>query len=196
MYAETVDKDHEYMQAFEKVATVHQTNFSFAISQRNPGIQKQLGDFFNVEPMDFPTVRVMTPTQEKYKFEKEPGTEMTQKQLKKFLDDILEGKAEHLQYRKSQKAPKKNDKPVKRIVGDTFKSMVLEEEKAVFVMIFAPWCKHCKALKPTWEQLAADVQGVSDLMIAKFDGDANEAKGLHFESYPTLYYYPKGNKMG
>lgn len=31
-------------------------------------------------------------------------------------------------------------------------------------------------------------------MIAKFDGDSNEAKGLNFEKFPTLIYFPKANK--
>jgi len=60
-------------------------------------------------------------------------------------------------------------------------------------MIFAPWCKHCKSLKPIWEELAVAYQDVSDLMIAKFDGDSNDAPGLTFESFPTLYYFPKGD---
>lgn len=62
-------------------------------------------------------------------------------------------------------------------------------------MIFAPWCAHCKKIKPTWEELAVSYINNPELMIAKIDGDTNEAKGLVFESFPTLIYYPKGNKL-
>lgn len=61
-------------------------------------------------------------------------------------------------------------------------------------MVFAPWCKHCKALKPIWEELALANEGVSDLMIAKIDGDTNEARGLSFEKFPTLFYFAKDDK--
>ena len=62
-------------------------------------------------------------------------------------------------------------------------------------MIFAPWCAHCKKFKPTWEELAVSYINNPELMIAKIDGDTNEAKGLTFDSFPTLIYYPKGNKL-
>ena len=61
-------------------------------------------------------------------------------------------------------------------------------------MIFAPWCAHCKKVIPVWEELAVSYINNPELMIAKIDGDTNEAKGLVFESFPTLIYYPKGNK--
>lgn len=33
-----------------------------------------------------------------------------------------------------------------------------------------------------------------ELIIAKIDGTKNEVQGLVVEGYPTLYYYPKGDK--
>ena len=82
------------------------------------------------------------------------------------------------------------------IVGTNFERIVNDPTKDVFVKYYAPWCGHCKALAPTWEELAESVSSVDDLVIAKFDATANEVAGLQIRGYPTLKFYPKDNKAG
>jgi len=66
----------------------------------------------------------------------------------------------------------------------------------VLVKYYAPWCGHCKALAPVWDQLGEDTKDIEDLVIAKFDATANEVAGVDIRGYPTLKYYPKDNKAG
>ena len=37
---------------------------------------------------------------------------------------------------------------------------------------------------------------MDDMIIAKMDGTANEVKGLQYGGFPTVKFYPKGNKEG
>jgi thioredoxin domain-containing protein 5 len=60
-----------------------------------------------------------------------------------------------------------------------------------FVMFYAPWCGHCKSLKPTWAELAAlPAEERGDVLFAKADctGPAySTCKQFGVKGYPTLY---------
>jgi len=61
--------------------------------------------------------------------------------------------------------------------------------KTVFVKFFAPWCGHCKALKPDWDKLMAEFEGSSTQLVADVDCTA-EGEPLcsenGVEGFPTL----------
>jgi len=120
--------------------------------------------------------------------------DLTVEAIGKFADDVLSGAASpHL---KSAAAPVPNDDPVTIIVGTEFAKIALDPTKDVLVKFYAPWCGHCKALAPHWEDLGKHFQDNKNIVIAKFDSTENEAAGVDVSSYPTLIFYPKDNKEG
>jgi len=61
-----------------------------------------------------------------------------------------------------------------------------------FIEFYAPWCGHCKSLKPTWEDLAYKLLG--EVNVAAVDGTAESdlAKRFKIQGFPTLIYLSHG----
>lgn len=81
------------------------------------------------------------------------------------------------------------------ILGDKNVDGVLQAEDRVLVMFYAPWCGHCKQMKPEFAQVANLLQknGVPGRIAAV---DCTEhtkiAERFGIQGFPTLKYFVKG----
>lgn len=66
------------------------------------------------------------------------------------------------------------------------------------IEFYAPWCGHCKDLKPIFKKVASELKGT--VKVAKVDATDSEAKGIaekyDVKGYPTLIFFPPGQKDG
>ncbi|KAF8164798.1 protein disulfide isomerase [Crassisporium funariophilum] len=83
------------------------------------------------------------------------------------------------------------------LAQDTFDSSV--SKGLWFIEHFSPWCGHCKAFKPTWDQLVIDAETeIPAVKLATIDcttqGDLCDKNGV--KGYPTMFMFDDGKIVG
>jgi thiol-disulfide isomerase/thioredoxin len=157
-------------------------------------MQNILKEMMGIKEEDLPTLRAYNPIGNK-KFKCEvPPQDLTSDKISEFMEELLDGKLPQIY--KSEEIPVDNNDSVKIVVGHTHEEIVKDESKNIFIMYYAPWCKYSKEMEPLWLELSQMMNSVPNMVIAKMDANANEAPDLFIRNFPTLVYYPKGNKKG
>jgi len=87
------------------------------------------------------------------------------------------------------------DSSVVKVTDDNFDEIVQDPGKDVLIEFYAPWCGHCKSLKPVLADLAEDLSSVTSVTIGAMDATANDPpSNFNVEGYPTLYFVPANAK--
>ncbi|KAF8313568.1 protein disulfide isomerase [Clavulina sp. PMI_390] len=87
--------------------------------------------------------------------------------------------------------------PAYRIIDSgSFDEVVYDKTKDVLVAFTAPWCGHCKSMKPTLSVVAKNFEADTNCVIADFNADADQNRpiGSKFgvSSFPTIKFFPRG----
>ena len=86
--------------------------------------------------------------------------------------------------------------PVVELVGSTYAGAVGDAAKDVLVQLYSPECGHCRKLAPVYEAVARKFAADGEMVVAKMDATRNDIAGLEPEGYPTILFFPRGNKKG
>ncbi|GMI97009.1 PROTEIN DISULFIDE ISOMERASE 2, ARABIDOPSIS THALIANA PROTEIN DISULFIDE ISOMERASE 2, PDI-like 1-4 [Hibiscus trionum] len=180
----------KYIPSFQEAAKFFKGKLIFVYVQLdNEDYGRPVADYFGVTG-DGPKILAFTGNEDSRKFFFDG--ELTVDKIKAFGEDFLEEKLKP--FYKSDPIPETNDGDVKIVVGNNFDEIVLDESKDVLLEIYAPWCGHCQSLEPTYNKLAKHLRGIDSLVIAKMDGTTNEHPRAKSDGFPTIVFFPAGNK--
>ncbi|XP_068648647.1 protein disulfide isomerase-like 1-5 [Aristolochia californica] len=116
----------------------------------------------------------------------------TPSNLEEFCSKLLQGTLPS--YYKSDPIPDTKG-IVKAVVGRTFDVLVLNSSENVLLEVYTPWCITCETTTKQIEKLAKHFKGLATLTFARIDASSNEHPKLEVNDYPTLLFYPSGDKM-
>jgi protein disulfide-isomerase A1 len=193
LFRKEEDNDSAFQKVYEEAAKTFKGQILFSYSGSAFDIQAKLAEFMDITEESYPSIRLLLPASGK-KFTYDGDVKaVTVEEIGKFVTAVKDGSLKP-KY-KSAAAPETQENVVV-VVGTEFEKLVQDPTKDVLVKFYAPWCGHCKALAPIWEELGEAYKDNANIVIAKFDATENEAEGVNIEGYPTLKWYPKGNKEG
>ncbi|XP_018649179.1 putative shc transforming protein [Schistosoma mansoni] len=80
------------------------------------------------------------------------------------------------------------------LTDSNFDEKVLNSQEPWLVEFFAPWCGHCKNLKPHWDKAARELKGT--VKVAALDATVHSrmAQKYGIRGYPTIKFFPAGPK--
>ncbi|XP_010254101.1 PREDICTED: protein disulfide isomerase-like 1-6 [Nelumbo nucifera] len=120
-------------------------------------------------------------------------SDLTPSNLEEFCSGLLSGTLSP--YFKSQPMPNNKGETIQTIVGRTFDDLVLSSLQHVLLEVHTPWCIKCKTTSKQIEKLAKHFRRFDNLIFGRIDASSNEHPKLQITDYPTLLFYPSGDKL-
>ncbi|KAI1172464.1 protein disulfide-isomerase [Nemania sp. FL0916] len=191
IFAETPEERKELGDALKPLAEKYRGKINFAtIDAKAYGAH---AGNLNLPTDKFPSFAIQeTVKNQKFPFSVEEA--ITIETIGKFVEDFSAGKIEPSL--KSEPVPETQEGPVTVVVGKSYEDIVLDDAKDVLIEFYAPWCGHCKALAPKYDELAAlyaDSEFKDKVVIAKVDATANDVPD-EIKGFPTIKLYAAGSK--
>ncbi|KAL6714721.1 protein disulfide-isomerase precursor [Lecanora helva] len=188
IFAETPEERAELAETLKPLAQKHKGKISFAtIDAKSFGAH---AGNLNLEVDKWPAFAIQE-TVKNQKFPFDQNKKLTHDDVGAFVQDFVDGKVEPSI--KSEPIPEKQEGPVQVVVAHNYKDVVINNENDVLLEFYAPWCGHCKALAPKYEELAAMYPATSKVTVAKVDATANDVPD-EIQGFPTIKLFPAGAK--
>lgn len=74
------------------------------------------------------------------------------------------------------------------LTGDTFRDVVYDADRVVFLVISEPWCRHCEGLNDMLSELATSYADTDDVVIATIDSNVHDVPAAYdHDVLPALY---------
>ena len=186
------DESSSTLEHYSKFAKDNKGSIAFFKVGMKGDFEKSFVNFLKIKDSDLPRIEILRTEDSsiaRYVFNQKNYDD---KSFEKFLNDFRENKIER--FFKSEEKPQKQESPVVKVVGKTWKDLVIDNDKDVLVKFYAPWCGHCKELAPLYVELAEQMKSFETIVIAEIDATENDIPGISIKSFPTLKFFRSKSK--
>lgn len=142
-------------------------------------------------------------TRPKYLDLPEPGDKETPKETSHADDAAKEEKADG----DSKETAPKEKEPMKwvnppnpagksvELDPDSFQKLVTVTKDPWFIKFYAPWCPHCQAMGPAWDQLGKSMKDKVHIGEVNCDVEKRLCKEAGVSSFPTMLFFSGGERV-
>ena len=81
------------------------------------------------------------------------------------------------------------------LTQENFQKLVTTTQDPWFIKFYAPWCHHCQALAPNWQQMARELQGKLNVGEVNCDVESRLCKDVRVKGYPTIHFFRGGERV-
>ncbi|KAK4192731.1 thioredoxin-like protein [Podospora australis] len=79
--------------------------------------------------------------------------------------------------------------------AEAFQYQVTTSQEPWLIKFYAPWCHHCQAMAPNWEQLAKEMEGRLNIGEVNCDRESRLCKDVGVRGYPTIIFFKGGEHV-
>lgn len=79
--------------------------------------------------------------------------------------------------------------------AEAFQYQVTTSGEPWLIKFYAPWCHHCQAMAPNWEQLAKEMEGRLNIGEVNCDKESRLCKDVNVHGYPTIIFFKGGERV-
>ncbi|KAI0404383.1 thioredoxin-like protein [Xylaria palmicola] len=81
------------------------------------------------------------------------------------------------------------------LTAESFQSLVTMTQEPWFIKFYAPWCHHCQAMAPKWQQMAKEMKGKLNVGEVNCDVESRLCKDVRLKGYPTILFFKGGERV-
>ncbi|RWA09543.1 hypothetical protein EKO27_g5557 [Xylaria grammica] len=81
------------------------------------------------------------------------------------------------------------------LTAESFQNLVTMTQEPWFIKFYAPWCHHCQAMAPNWQQMAKQMKGKLNVGEVNCDVESRLCKDVRLKGYPTILFFKGGERV-
>ncbi|KAJ5805035.1 hypothetical protein N7474_010922 [Penicillium riverlandense] len=81
------------------------------------------------------------------------------------------------------------------LTAESFQKLVTTTQDPWFIKFYAPWCPHCQAMNPNWQQMAREMKDTLNIGEVDCTVERRLCSDARVSAYPTMYFFRGGERV-